>query len=116
MNPGRRDNRCTVLEETETTDAFRDVTRSWASSGEEWISIRPLRGGLSDFGPGEQPEAVAEGAARSGARIEMQNVLRVVAGPYVGTAWRVVALFPEGIRQLGLRLQRYNGTITEAAP
>lgn len=112
MNPGRLDNRCTVLQETEQRDEFGDVTRTWSEVGTEWIGMRPMSSGLTDFGPGEQPESVVEGTARGNARIALQNVLRVDGGPYAGTNWRVVAVFPAGMRPMGLRLQRYNRAVS----
>lgn len=93
MRAGPLQNLATCYRRSETRDAVGDVGAGWTAGEQMWISLERAGGGLQDFGAGDQPTGRAKAWTNEYSDVEIRDVLRVTAGPDVGTDWRVMDVF-----------------------
>lgn len=109
MKTGERDNLFRIFVGTEVRGTLGSVRTSWSEAGREWGGFVPAHLTMRSYGAGEAPAGLREVEFRAPSRVTERVGLEAIAGPFVGTKWRVVAVDPATPGRITTRVEPYTG-------
>lgn len=89
MRAGRLLSRAVIRRPVEERGPLGSVVTVYPQVGTAWVEVRVPRRMLANYGAGEMPTGTMEAELRDRIDVQMRDVLVVVAGPEIGTRWRV---------------------------
>lgn len=76
--------------------------------GTGWVGIDLPSRRLANYGAGELPAGTMQLTAHEGVTLASRDVVKVTAGPEVGSAWRVGSAFRPGTGEMIATVTPYN--------